>query len=950
MAEKKEKIWTFPHTYKKGKHVRPLKDVVAEAALEEKTKKPVLRRKISTWWRRLIFWIAALLCIPFLLIGGTFLYIISPLAEKPLTKWTENIINEASKPLGLQVKIASLRCFADGKIEIYGLHSYDAKGQWIIIDESIIYPRWSTFVYAGIAALQQSCGMDISSILIEKSQPTLAPLAFDPQHYSTDITTAKILTDKTLHDSLTSHNTTHNNSLPHIQLPQNTHQQQSKDHSSHKPPENIPLTAQSMTDNLLKNTAVTKDKVTIGLSLGTLYGVRMSRLPQLIQQETEENTNFAAPLAFLPSWLAISIGEISLNRFFLGITEKNICITAYIHGQANDAQCRLRGAVLLEAGSLSQWVLPPVQDLPADVRLSWQSLHRDETQAAQAHNLVPGRKIGSQRLLSLVSVDYSKGDLDLRWHYRDTLLAPTVFSAIDHIWSRTRILAHIPAWPPSPQDPLQAQIAGRFGISLLNQNQKVKPSVFSGQIYLDGNKYIVRDMRLLVPAREPNIELTSSFGMSPQEGPGMQLRLNIKDLSRLAHAMGINTKKNPCSGSANLNVHITRGGEYLLWWTKPLPPIQKGRTLFGFNPATTDLSILAQHISSATKTALSVPALFGYSQETDKNNTSRLPHATQEDTALRISTKLEIPSLHIKQGVIKDIFFSIHGSSVDADDAPINTVSGRKQNASQNNPTNNHDSYEDFTSLGLPRGLVGTTYFRAGDLMGMGKGTMKANWFVGGLHNEAKTFQTDIETLDVNFPGITSNADISFAYALPRTIKRWPWVDGTWEVSVQNWRWLNILINSPIRGTNLSLRSTFKSLIDAEGKARQYLNTLVDAEQISAPSFTVKNIRGTAESYHVHALTDSLALTLGPIRNLIEKPADNVPKDFPLLTSKIQLASGRGGSIRWEWGEFDMGVANDAAQFNIHMKGDLNALMQGKFNFRTRVLQVGRAQILTKSK
>ncbi len=458
---------------------------------------------------------------------------------------------------------------------------------------------------------------------------------------------------------------------------------------------------------------------------------------------------------------------------------------------------------------------------------------------------------------------------------------------------------------------------------------------------------------MLSPIKKPNLKIAGSFGLDPVQSFGTQLSISIEDISILAGLFDYDLKTHPTGGSLKGDVYMTRGGDYLLWWTKPLPPIQMDRTLPGFYASPHDLSLLAKDMQLAIKTAWkSIQSLAVYKANPPQPLPTRLPPASPKENALQMRIKLASPKLILPSGEITDVFFSVNAKSVDALKSPSGTAFKDKESAAlyakeANSISPTLGGSVDFTAAGFPRGLVGTAFARIGDVHGFGKGGMTFNWFLGGLHSEARTFQLEYENVNINFPGVHGHADIGFAYALPIVKRNWPWIDGTIKVDVKNWRWLGLVTKSNVRATNLNVSSKFKSFLDDNGSPQQYLNAIIQADRVDSTAFLVRDILGTAESLNLHALADILALSTGKLREALEKKLVYLSSpNTVLLNSKLQLGAGRSGGVAWNRGDFGMQVIDENAKFNVKMNGDLSAILNGTYNFRKRVVSLKELQIL----
>ncbi len=952
MSHIKHIVITAKEARKHKKQLQSLNELAEKATLTERenaTKEsnstPFSTKKKRPLWKRVFFAFACFVVLPLTIIFSSFLYITSPMAEQTLTSWIEAGVNSIGEPLDLRVRIGLVRGLWDGAVKLYDVRVFDKYGPWLYVEEGTVHPRWSSIVRALIAVVQYQGTGSVGSYLHTNSE------ALSTQYKKEHIYNK---------DSSSEYNAVmHRGRAKDIEvLPENSEKKLKDDQvaESNLAAQNLnkqqtPMVAvpysPDLMDNLLEPSNVLKDKVSIGIEVGTLVGVRMPRFPRYLEDVSGKDVVESAAISLMPEWCALDVGEFELANFQLGPTGRDVFISARFQVQANAKQARFRSTFLAEKTNSGQWVLPYIQDLPADVTLSMRELHGKSNLVMTNMRSSAKDFFAEKKLLGFLSLDYNEGDADFRMQWRDTLIGPATLAGLDGFWTRFRVLAHMPVWPPSVEKPLQMQFVSRFGASFVEGKSRLRASLASGQIFWNGEQFIVRDFNVLSPIKNTNFFIKGGMGTDPVHSLGTQLKISIKDIGIIASMFDINLDQTPIGGSLDIDAYITRGGRHLLWWTKPLPNIQVGRTMPGLMVSPYDFSILAKNVSQAVRSVFtSISSLKGYVVNANAVKKTKLPPSSPADDAMQMRIKIASPQLTLPSGAVKDVFFSINAKSVDALKAPSGTAFKNKdvaKKAQEQGRTVNVD----FTEQGVPRGLVGTVFSRIGDVHGFGKGGMTLNWFMGGLHKESRIFQLQLEDLELNIPGVKGDADIGFAYALPIVKRNWPWIDGKYSIDVDSWRLIGLITGSNVRGSGVGISSEFRSFLDEDKIPRQYLNATIKADRFDSTKFLVRNVYGTVESKNLHDLADIASLSMGRLIEALKREVTyTMSPGTVLLSSKLQLGAGRSGGFNWDRGELNLKVADESANFTVQMNGDLSAILNGTYNFRKRVVGLKEMQFI----
>ncbi len=915
------------------------------------------RPKRMPWPLRVLVWIFGCFIGLFLLTMGGVVFLTSPLGEDSMTSLVKTTVNHYGKPYGLRVYLSSIRGFWDGKIEITNLRIYDRYGPWLRVSQGTLHPDWESLTKSLIASWRFKRNRLIPEAFYDKNIPHVSMPVLPENSYGVDVQHAPFVVEK---KTATPHHTA-------VTPPVQGRRKNTLGTAPRKGIGNASLKRLPV-NNLLSPKDILSGRVVFTLKNGTLVGPIMPRLPNYKIQKPRAHWRMQSLFDFLPSWLAIDVAKLEMVDFKLGPRSRSVNFSANVHGQINSEKLLLRSTVLAARKISSQWVLPDMQDLPDDVTLSIRELSQ---RLALLDNISKEGQttFEKERILGYASIDYDKGSMDVRWQLADSLISQHFSSGIESIWSRMRILAHVPTWPPNAENPAQARFVSRFGLTLAQEQTKIKPSIVSGQVFWDGNTFIVRDFDLRSPADEKTIKAAGSFGFSSTKGFGADFSASIDDLQTVAKALGINTDAVPIGGSVTSNVYISHGGDLLFWWAKPLSEILPRSHLPGYYASPYDKGILAKSSERFTKNVLLSMAEINYktfaqsmlggapiapkaksaaqkasTNPFPKTELAPLPRPSEENDMFYFRIKTESPLLRLPNGEMKDVFFTFNGNSVRADTLPAGMITPSTQVSS----VAEEHFQSDFTSDGMPHGLVGQLFLRFGNIFNKGVGTVSSQWFVGGYNEGARMFQARLEDFVVDFPGLYSDANLAFAYALPRVKRRWPWIDGDFNLHVNHWEFLNHLFQSPLRTENLNFHATLHSRLDNSGQPVQFFDSKILTDRVDSTEFMVRQAVGTAGSKHLHALVDTLALAIEKKHYTRIDTKRYAPRaNIPTFSANFDLMSGRGGPVRWSKGSSSVTVTGEQANFLVRMQGEITAVLEGLFNFRSRTLSLKDMQVVT---
>ena len=896
-------------------------------------------RKRSLPWRLVRGFLGVVLGF-LLLVAGAVAWLTSPLGERTLTTVVERLANDALASQGLRLEMSTLSGLWDGELRVFGLKLFDKDGEWLDTAEAVVYPRWS------------SVSKTVTEVGLAEQKLRLNPDASGPA------------------------------------------------------------------------------EVLLEIRRATFFDLTLSRLPVLPPAPLPAPASVPGPLRLLPSWLELEIGEIEVVRLGLGPEEGRVYMN--IHGSAwlADSQAALR--LGLYAAPLARWlrgaplpevlngdvtlssreiaemaaseaspaatstdsgmggqtagpvgtagsapaVSPRQEDAPRGPQRSGPEAQRPTSSAADKGTPGDGSSPAAEKdqySRLVVNVVWDGSFADVRWQGGDSFLLRRLMPGVVRLWSRSRVQVNMAQWPPSVEHPLQARAASRFGLTTRELAERVRASLFTGQVYWDGSTLVVRDLDLQVPLKDPQVLLAGGAGLSAGGGPGAGLRLRVMDLGALGRTLGLTGLNGELGGAVEALMAVGRGGRHTLWWTRPLPEPRS----FAQNPlpgfqALPLPEMLAKLDREGTLESFDIRNLD--EQQTLPSGGGRVdslaggkhdswgaddPRASQAPTALRGRLRIVSDALKLPGGEVNKVDMVITGTSLAAAEAPAGTMQRKaatvpagspedSQAASKlNSDASSHDGShagqdsdaQDFADSGLPRGLVGKLAFQAESFFGMGDARLRTRWMLGGLHGDADVLLLELSQLAGNIPGLRLDGDMEFSYALP-VRRTWPWVDGKLDVLVDNWKALDRLVKSPVQGSGLGMRLTMESRFDEKREPRQYLRAEVKAGEVKAPTFTVRQVRGDVQSDHVHALADVVAMALTPFTQRLGSPEGSPPANLSLLDARLEIGSGSGGPVQWDSGRCLVKVAGEDANINANLTGAVQGLLEGIYNFRNRVLQI----------
>ncbi len=957
------------------------------------------QKSLPIAWRMLIWFFTVIMSLALLTAGGI-AYLTSPLGEESMTSLVQNVVNYYGKEKGVRIQLSSIGGFWDGKIEILNLRVYDAYGPWLRITEGTFHPDWDSLTKSLVASWRFKRTKNIPKSFYEQNSPLVSmPIIKDKSH-TTILQNVPFYVENVSSSSSSSFAPSSSPTTSASQKNSEQNNNPTTRSSSLTPRKKIKTTQaeKSLVNNLLEPSDILKNNVVLAIKSGTLVRTFMPRFPRYRSTNTTEKINMQELFNFLPPWLAIDVAKLELVDFKLGPRSRSINFSTNVHGQINAEQLLLRMTLLAAHKISTDWVLPSMQDLPDDVRISLTEMIQKLNALFKTTTVdisEPDENI-KKRILGYVSMDYDKGSMDIRWQMVDSLLSKAFAKGVDSVWSRMRILAHVPIWPPNTKNPAQAYFISRFGLTLTHNAQKIESSLVSGQLFWDSDSFILRDFNLQSPTRETSVRAKGSLGFSRTNGFGAEFNSSINDLKTLTYILGKQPSNTQSKGNIDTSIYVSHSGDRVFWWAKPLPKILENSNMPGFIISPYDKSILAKNVQRFIKNSLlSVKEINYKTFINEKRETLPAPSAqpavqasaTQEksspfpktqfipfpvpsrsDDGFKFRIKVESEIFEMEQGEIKDFFFTINGGSIYEPSAPsavFATSSPKLPEASKEDTkdttttqlvatgtsakdTNKGMDLSQLTYFGLPQALVGDVFLRFGDIFNKGSATMKSQWFVGGYQPGAKMFLARIQNFLVDFPGFSSDANLAFSYALPRTKRRWPWIDGDFNVQIKNWDLLTLMFNSPVRAENVFLYSTFKSVLDELGKPSQFFDSKLLTDRVDSTEFMVRHAEGSAQSHHLHAMIDTMSLSVGRLREIVQKKLYYIPpKEVPLITAKLDIASGRGGPLTWNRGSGDITINGEQAKFTISVLGEISAVLEGLFNFRTRTLSLKEMDVKT---
>lgn len=902
------------------------------------------------------------------LAGGA--YLTGPLGERTLTSLTVNLTNKALTSSGLRLELAGITGLWDGELRIMGLKLFDKNGEWLDLAEGVAYPQWGSVVRNSLEGARTLQKLHLAqdptgqgNVLVDLRRVTLFDLTFVRPPLLTPSDTPPPPTQPAPVRILPTWMELDIAELEVVRLAYG--------------PEEKRIFANIYASARLSDA---QGEVRLGAFLSpTIRILQGAPLPEALP------------------------GDVTLSRRELtASTATATAVAASDSGASNDNGTGSTPHIMSTDVGMAPPATPPApSNAGADASGAAGSPSSPpapgNAPASVAGPAVPhaSQALGtSQVVFNLV---WDGTFADVRWQARDTMLLNKLFPGVERLWSRARLQCNMTQWPPSPQYPLQIRMVSRFGLTVKELTERVHASLCAGQFFWDGQTLVARDLDLQLPLRDPHLTLQGSAGLSRASGPGMRLRMEVGNLSNLVKALGMAHLQESLGGSVLGRFAVGRGGRHTLWWTRPLPeplgfaenPLP-GFTAAPLPPELAQLEASGQlydnaHISSSSDSfGDSLTSSFGDSAKNSSEKqtvtssanpsvtqTVHDPRASRAATALHTRISLESDALKLPNGEVEGFSFVLRGTSLDADTAPEGTLhrkatqnaelhapKGKKLQENGGNgtsalssapaappaPEGKDSDSNDFAASGLPRGMVGALELKARSIFAMGDANVHSQWMVGGLHGDADVLLIELSKLAGKLPGLALSGDVEMSYALPLR-RPWPWLDGKLDVEVENWQALRRLIKSPVQGDGMGLSLRMESRFNEKNEPRQYLRADVKARQVNAPTFNVREVRGDVESDHAHALADLFSLAFSPAGRRKASPEGPPPLDYDLLKARLQLGAGSGGPVQWNSGLCTLTVAGEDARIDANLKGNVRGMLEGVFNFRTRLLQILKMEV-----
>lgn len=657
--------------------------------------------------------------------------------------------------------------------------------------------------------------------------------------------------------------------------------------------------------------------ITLRLARVDINNADMARLPVLsVADEDGGQRSHLEQWTFAPQYMRLNIHSLRLNAARLSNQGERLYVNAHARLALSNTTARVRMTMDARERSYTPRPLPAPTELPADVQ-HFPRAPREESHSAAAPDTALGTATDTATEAatdalhmpegySLLSFDWDKGYVDMRAQAHDSLLLRRYFPNINRVWSRWRVQAHVPLWPPDVQHPARARWSVRFGLRTDILTDRVRASSLTGQILWDGKSCIVRDVSLAMPAQDPKITFRGSAGFDPEHGPGLSGALEFSRLHDLVRLLGLSGPLATLEGSLQTRVDIWRGGRHAAWWLAPLPESVPfaAHPLPGLEAIYPPPFVDVDALPSTTVEGL---------------------RATLSPTAMRIRCTMNTPYLRVPGGELREARLTINGLSAAAD-----IMQGEEQL---------------FTTLGLPQALVGALEVQAQALPGLGATTGAVRWSVSGMHS-TEGLRVHLADMALHSDNARLDGNLSIATALGQN-QAWPWLDGDVHLAVRDASLLSEVWGGTLRAEALDVRLNMDSDPLKEGakakERRQSADMRLEAERFEEWGVALRRLSATARSEHAHALADVGMLTLRSGRGGTKQAWALAGE--PLCQASLRSGPGTAASWAWQQGQGSVNILGEDAHFEVRFAGGTEGVLRGVYDVRERLLRVDRLDV-----